>query len=369
MADGPRVEVRALNLPDRQPPAAALGGPDEAAPDGLLAAALEVHRQLDLPGQLEVLARLAASWTGARAALALAPAEERGNLAVVARFSPDGLEDSPPRLKTAAREVLRRWFGPDPAVFEGLGPLGAIAEPSTAPDPAACVVLPLHGTEQAEWVALLVLTLEAPPPAAVLSRLAALERELRPAIGNAIKVGAMRELVIRDDTARCFNRRYFESSLPDELARATRFHAALSLIFLDMDNLKEVNKRHGHAMGSRTLLEVSQRIRAKIRRFDRLFRFGGDEFCVVLPETDWHGAIEVAERVRDAIAGRPFLVNELGDPNGVRMTASLGIASYPLHARTQQELVEQADRAMQRIKNGTKNGIGIAEIVGENHAG
>jgi diguanylate cyclase (GGDEF)-like protein len=77
--------------------------------------------------------------------------------------------------------------------------------------------------------------------------------------------------------------------------------------------------------------------------------------------------LEVAERVRDAIARQPLLVGALGDPAGVRMTASLGIASFPLHARTEQELVVQADRAMQRIKKSTKNSIGIAEIVGDEH--
>ena len=120
-------------------------------------------------------------------------------------------------------------------------------------------------------------------------------------------------------------------------------------------------------MGSRTLREVSRRIRLKIRRFDKLFRFGGDEFCILLPETEWHGALEVAERVRDAVASKPFLVGEIVDPAGVGMTASLGIAAFPLHARSHEELVECADRAMQRVKRGTKNSIGISEIVGGEH--
>jgi diguanylate cyclase (GGDEF)-like protein len=131
-----------------------------------------------------------------------------------------------------------------------------------------------------------------------------------------------------------------------------------------MDNLKEVNRVYGHNMGSRTLYEVSVRVRSKIRKFDKLFRFGGDEFCIVLPETEWHGALEVAERVREAIAGKAFLLRELGN-EGAAMTASLGIASFPLHARSQKELIERADRAMQRVKNGGKNGIGIAAIEGD----
>ena len=130
-----------------------------------------------------------------------------------------------------------------------------------------------------------------------------------------------------------------------------------------MDNLKRVNSKHGHSMGSRTLTEVSTRIRSKIRKFDKLFRFGGDEFCILLPETEWEGALEVAERVREAISSKPF-VAECVSGGGIPMSASLGIAAFPLHARTQQELVQQADRAMQKIKLGTKNSIGVAEASG-----
>jgi diguanylate cyclase (GGDEF)-like protein len=128
-----------------------------------------------------------------------------------------------------------------------------------------------------------------------------------------------------------------------------------------MDNLKDVNTRLGHAAGSRTLLEVSERVRGKIRKFDKLFRFGGDEFCIVLPETEWHGATEVAERVREAISGRPFLAGARGVPGTQSMTASFGIASFPLHARTKEELVQRADRAMQSVKTTTKDGIATAE--------
>jgi diguanylate cyclase (GGDEF)-like protein len=228
------------------------------------------------------------------------------------------------------------------------------------------MVVPVLG-ERGPLAVVLLLGYEQSPPAAAVERFGRLVDHVKPALHNGLRVLSMRELVIKDDTAECFNRRYFETTLPAELSRASRYHSPLSLIFLDMDNLKEVNNRHGHAMGSRTLLEVSQRIRSRVRRFDKLFRFGGDEFCIVLPETEWHGALEVAERVRDAIASRQFLTRELGDANGIRMTASLGIASYPLHARTQKDLIEHADRAMQRIKNATKNSIGIAEIVGGSH--
>jgi diguanylate cyclase (GGDEF)-like protein len=176
-----------------------------------------------------------------------------------------------------------------------------------------------------------------------------------------MQVRAIRELTIKDDTASCYNRRYFEEFILEEMSRANRFKTPMSLIFFDMDNLKDVNTRLGHAAGSRTLLEVSERVRGKIRKFDKLFRFGGDEFCIVLPETEWHGATEVAERVREAIAGRPFLTATRGPQGAQPMTASFGIASFPLHARTKEELVQRADRAMQSIKASTKNGIATAE--------
>ena len=202
---------------------------------------------------------------------------------------------------------------------------------------------------------------------AELDRVRSLVTAARRAIENALQVRSIRDLVIKDDTTECFNRRHFEEFLAEELARASRFHAPLSLIFFDMDGLKQVNSLLGHAMGSRALYEVSLRVRGKVRKFDKLFRFGGDEFCIVLPETEWHGALEVAERVRVAIAGKAFLADQLGERGGVKMTASFGVASFPLHARTKGELLERADWAMQRIKNGVKNSIAIAEIVEEGH--
>ena len=331
----------------------------------LLAATLEVFQQLDLDQQLRTLSRRAREWIGASGAFALGPGEERGQWTAIAGT----VDADDPRFEAfgsiEAGKVPSLLEG-QPRVFDGLGPFAEIADPWPGPPPPASIALPVRGVDE-DVVAALLLLLDESPSAEHLERLEHLVDAVRPAVRNALQVASMRELVIKDDTASCFNRRYFESTLPVELARASRFHSALSLIFLDMDNLKEVNTRHGHAMGSRTLLEVSRRIRLKIRRFDRLFRFGGDEFCIVLPETEWHGALEVAERVRDAIARKPFLVSALGESRGVRMTASLGISSYPLHARTKEELIAHADRAMQRIKNETKNSIGIAEIVGGNH--
>lgn len=329
----------------------------------LLRATLAVHREFELPGQLRRLLDTAVTWSDAGGGLALGPGDDEQRLIVLAQ-NPRGKRSHMPRIGAIDRGQAQGWFGDSPRLFEGLGPLVASAEPAAGPGPDGCWVVPLRAGERFLY---LVLDRSSEPDPAARERVAALVRECEPALANGLRVRSMCDLVIKDDTANCFNRRYFESSLPDELARAGRFHSALSLIFLDMDNLKEVNNLYGHAAGSRSLWEVSQRIRSKIRRFDRLFRFGGDEFCIVLPETEWHGALEVAERVRDAIASRGFLIGRIDEPAGVRMTASLGIASYPLHARTKRGLVELADRAMQRVKRDTKDAVGIAEITGEEH--
>jgi len=114
---------------------------------------------------------------------------------------------------------------------------------------------------------------------------------------------------------------------------------------------------HGHAMGSRTLQQVAERINGGIRKIDKLFRFGGDEFCIVLPETVVGGAWEVAERTRTAVAAQPFLQEEAG---GVALSASIGVATFPDHADTAENLVHAADRAMQAVKKSGKNACGIA---------
>ena len=109
--------------------------------------------------------------------------------------------------------------------------------------------------------------------------------------------------------------------------------------------------QHGHMTGSKTLQEVARRMILTVRGIDKVVRYGGDEFCVVLPETDSQGAFQVAERIRNAIASKPVVINENIQ---VSITGSIGIASYPTHAHSKDELVRQADKAMFVIKKKAK---------------
>ncbi|MEE8412265.1 MAG: GGDEF domain-containing protein [Acidobacteriota bacterium] len=331
----------------------------------LLEAVLAVYRCLDMPELLDALLRRAVQWSGASVALAWGSAGEgRSFRRAAASFGRDD-----PRYESIRKvrpETLREWFGDRAAAVKGLGPLATIVAPGIGQGPHGRVIPVVNRANQ--WAGLIWLEFESAPSAATCRRLDELFEHARSAVGHALLVVGLRRLIIKDDTAACFNRRYFEEFLPEELSRAARFHSPVSLIFLDMDNLKEVNTLHGHSMGSQTLLEVSRRIRNRIRKFDKLFRFGGDEFCIVLPETEWHGAVEVAERVREAIVSSTFLQKEIGG-GGIGMTASLGIAAFPLHARTQKDLITMADRAMQQVKKMSKNAVGIAEKTGEDEDG
>jgi diguanylate cyclase (GGDEF)-like protein len=178
-------------------------------------------------------------------------------------------------------------------------------------------------------------------------------------LGNIYQLTRSQDLAMRDDLTKAFNRRFFESYLDEEIERSRRYGSLFSIIFLDLDELKTVNDFYGHLTGSRTLQEVAKRILAAVRGIDKVVRFGGDEFCIILPQTDQEQAAAVANRVRKAIISTAFRL----DPDvEVSITASFGIATYPTHAVTKDDLVRQADQAMYRVKSTTKNAVGIAAV-------
>ena len=176
-------------------------------------------------------------------------------------------------------------------------------------------------------------------------------------LANTYQLTRSKDLAMRDDLTKAFNRRFFDSYLDEEIERSRRYGAVFSIIFLDLDDLKLVNKQYGHLTGSRTLQEVAKRILAAVRGIDKVVRFGGDEFCIILPQTDQDQARAVASRVRKSMVERSFRPEEDIE---LQITASFGIASYPLHAVTKEDLIKCADAAMYHVKSTTKNSIGIA---------
>ena len=178
-------------------------------------------------------------------------------------------------------------------------------------------------------------------------------------LGNIYQLSRSRDLAMRDDLTKAFNRRFFDSYLEEEIERSRRYGSLFSIIFLDLDDLKMVNNFYGHLTGSRTLQEVAKRILTAVRAIDKVVRFGGDEFCIILPETDQEQAVAVANRVRKSLTATAFHL----DPNvEISITASFGIASFPTHALSKDDLIRQADAAMYRVKSTTKNAVGLASL-------
>jgi diguanylate cyclase (GGDEF)-like protein len=159
----------------------------------------------------------------------------------------------------------------------------------------------------------------------------------------------LREQAIRDPLTGLYNRRFLDEVLRRELARAERYGHALSLILIDIDNFKELNDRYGHLVGDEALKRVAKALRENIRRVDYIFRWGGDEFCVILPETNGPGAKEVVRRFQE-----PFGI--LAEEPVIRLT--LGYATWdPRKEPTPsvEDLFRRADQLLYEMKRSKPN--------------
>ena len=154
-----------------------------------------------------------------------------------------------------------------------------------------------------------------------------------------------------------YNLRHFESALGQELGRASRFDRPIALLMIDVDHLREVNTMHGHVAGDRALVAVAEALRSATREYDVPARFGGDEFCVLLPETDLDGALVVAERVRAA-------VEESTRGGDAPVTVSIGAVSHRGSGVSAEGLLAIADTAAYAAKASGRNAIAAAPPIG-----
>ncbi len=177
------------------------------------------------------------------------------------------------------------------------------------------------------------------------------------AIENAIYFKQIHELTITDDLTHLYNSRHLHSCLDNEIERARRFKYSLSMIFIDLDYFKVVNDEYGHLCGSKVLKEVATLLNSRIRAIDMAFRYGGDEFIVLMPETNKRSARIVAKKLREAIKEHIFLTE-----NGInhRLTASFGVATYPRDTKDKTDLLHLADNAMYKVKNKSRDGVAVA---------
>jgi two-component system cell cycle response regulator len=174
------------------------------------------------------------------------------------------------------------------------------------------------------------------------------------AFENALRYKSMNSLVYIDELTGLFNYRYLDIALERETKRVKRYGSSLALLFLDLDNFKNVNDTHGHRIGSLVLKEVALLLKKTVRDIDVVIRYGGDEYTLILVEAGLSEAALVSERIRRSIENQIFAE---GEGLAVRISASLGYACYPLHTTTKQQLLELADQAMYRGKEGGRNRV------------
>ncbi|MBW4027370.1 MAG: sensor domain-containing diguanylate cyclase [Acidobacteria bacterium] len=177
------------------------------------------------------------------------------------------------------------------------------------------------------------------------------------AIENAKSVQRIQELTITDDCTGIYNVRHLYSQLEAELARSRRFNVPFSLIFIDLDHFKLINDEYGHLAGSRLLAEFAQALKLTVRRVDIVFRYGGDEFMVLLPETTKEEAREAAIRLYSEMRDKSF---DIGVGSTVKIKSSYGVATFPEDGAFIHELIRTADSMLYMVKETSRDGVAVA---------
>lgn len=161
------------------------------------------------------------------------------------------------------------------------------------------------------------------------------------------------ELSHRDEVTNLFNQRKLYKDIDDAIKLYQEEKLPFSFLFIDIDHFKSVNDGHGHLVGSNLLVQMGHLIKSQVREIDLVYRYGGDEFVVLLPKSNGVQATQVAERILESIKGHVFKV---GDDIEKRMSVSIGVSDYPRTTSSREEVIKYADEMMYTAK---KNGRGM----------
>lgn len=180
--------------------------------------------------------------------------------------------------------------------------------------------------------------------------------DMEPLLLNAWRLEESRALSFKDDLTVAQNRRCLEAELPQSVRSAATKSEPLALLFIDVDDLKRVNTHHGHPAGSLLLETVARTAQRLCRAHDRLYRYGGDEFCILMPGTTSQGALKLGERLLQTVGEQPLKLGGESFP----VSLSAGVAAFPEHADGAGHLIEQADHALLRAKREGKGRVIVA---------
>jgi len=175
-------------------------------------------------------------------------------------------------------------------------------------------------------------------------------------IENAQLYSEAKEKAHIDELTGLFNHRYFHERLNEEIARCSRFGDVFSLLILNLDLFKRYNEVYGHSSGDEILKEIGEYLRGSVRSIDMAFRYGGDEFSLILPQTPIDGAYKVARRIRKRIESEM-------DSKGLSLTGSIGVASWPGDGIMREEFLQAADAALYYSKQAGRNRVCMASEV------
>jgi diguanylate cyclase (GGDEF)-like protein len=164
---------------------------------------------------------------------------------------------------------------------------------------------------------------------------------------------SLREQAVRDPLTQLHNRRFLNEAIEQEFHHAKRVSETLSIILLDIDHFKYINDAYGHGVGDVCLVALANLLQPQVRKADIFCRYGGEEFMLVLPATDFKGATQYAEKLRRLVADQVLAV----DGHHIQFTISIGISTYPEHGETSTEIINYADDAMYKAKRAGRNRV------------
>lgn len=165
----------------------------------------------------------------------------------------------------------------------------------------------------------------------------------------------LKDRSIKDELTGCYNHGYFQDILTSEISRAIRYSRPLSIIMFDIDHFKKINDKYGHIFGDEVLRGIGDILKKTVRDSDMVFRYGGEEFCVILPETDKERAFIGAERIRKKIATSAFRVKN----KVLKVTVSGGINGSVGKEITKETFIDNADKVLYQAKNTGRNRVVI----------
>ena len=181
------------------------------------------------------------------------------------------------------------------------------------------------------------------------------------ALRRVVLYQKIEQIAIHDHLTGVYTRRYVLERFEEEIRRAQMRKINLSFLMLDVDFFKNFNDQYGHLTGDQILKEIGAIIKASIREIDIAGRYGGEEFCVVLPDTDHAGALLAAERIRSSVEKNSIKAYD----TIVKATVSIGVATFPLHGSLRDELLDKADWALYRAKKSGRNRVSAFGIYKE----